>query len=112
MPFPSSKIFFCLLNENFKCKPCINPGEKYIFKMKEGAEKRGGEIWGKGDEVKNWENKIVFSCVGHSPGWRLYKDANPQNKWQNSLKALTIRTFIYMLSYLRDNKDLKSDTLS
>lgn len=35
--------------------------------LKEGAEKRQGKIRGKGGEVGDWGNRIVFSCVMHSP---------------------------------------------
>lgn len=114
IPFPSSKIFFCLVNENFKCKPCFNPSEKYIFKMniwRRKQKRKEGRFGGKGEGGGDWENQIVFSCVTHSPvGW-LRRDAHPQNKWRHSLKAWTVRTFIYILSCLRENKDLKSDTL-
>lgn len=75
-------------------------------------EETRGDFGGKGEEVGDWENRIVFSCVMHSPGWWLCRDAYQQNKCRHSLKAWTIRTFIYMLSCLIDNKDLKPDTLA
>lgn len=65
-----------------------------------------------GAKEKSGTGETVFSCVMHSPDSWLRRDAYPQNKWWHSLKAWTMRTFIYMLSCLRDNKDLKSDTLS
>lgn len=50
---PPSKIFLCLVNEKFKCKPYFNPSEKYIIKMnirRMERKKKRGDLGAKGKE--------------------------------------------------------------
>lgn len=65
---PPSKIFLCLVNEKFKCKPCFNPSEKYIIKMnirRMERKKKRGDLGAKGKEegIRKPELYWAVSCA-------------------------------------------------
>lgn len=74
IPSPSIKIFFCLVNENFKCKSCFNPSKNIYLQneyLEEEAEKKRRKIEGQRGKrrgIGETELYLAVSCVVLSGG--------------------------------------------